>query len=248
VAVNINIKLLFTINALARSTPWLQPFMAVYATVGGLVVFAELMFIGGWVARRRENLAAVVAALWAPLGMLLALGINQPVSAAFAERRPYLVYTNLLTLPEHSWAPGFPSDHAVMAGAVAAMLFLVSRPLGWCATLAAAMMAFARVYIAEAYPFDVLVGLVEGAAVSLIGYLLVRRVLLRLLGMADPTIFRALITATPRNTPTDCVAWGGEQGSSALSDYPIGPGKAHAAPRVVGVDTTGRGARPGRSG
>jgi hypothetical protein len=63
-----------------------------------------------------------------------------------------------------------------MAGAVAATLFLVSRPLGWCATLTAMVMAFARVYVAEAYPFDALAGLVEGAAVSLIGYLLVRRV------------------------------------------------------------------------
>ena len=245
---NINIQLLFTINALARSTPWLQPWMALYATVGGLVLFVELMFIGWWIARRRTNLATVAAALWTPLGMLLAVGINQPISAAFAERRPYLMYTHLLTLTEHSWAPGFPSDHAVLAGAVTATLFLVSRPLGWCTAMAAAIMAFTRVYVAEAYPFDVLAGLGFGAAVSLIGYLLVRRVLLRLLGMADPTIFRALITATPRNTPTDCVASGGEQGSSALSDYPIGPGKAHATPRVVGVDTTARGARPGRSG
>ena len=203
---NINIQLLFAINALARSTPWLQPWMALYATVGGLVLFAELMLIGWWIARRRTNLAVVAAALWTPLGMLLAVGINQPISAAFAQRRPYLVYTNLLTLTEHSWAPGFPSDHAVVAGAVTATLFMVSRSLGWCTALAAAVMAFSRVYVAEAYPFDVLVGLALGAVVSVIGYLLVRRVLFRLLGMADPTIFRPLVTATPRTPLEDSVA------------------------------------------
>jgi membrane-associated phospholipid phosphatase len=204
--VSINIQLLFAINALARSTPWLQPWMALYATVGGLVLFAELMLIGWWIARRRTNLAVVAAALWTPLGMLLAVGINQPISAAFAQRRPYLVYTNLLTLTEHSWAPGFPSDHAVVAGAVTATLFMVSRSLGWCTALAAAVMAFSRVYVAEAYPFDVLVGLALGAVVSVIGYLLVRRVLFRLLGMADPTIFRPLVTATPRTPLEDSVA------------------------------------------
>jgi len=204
--VNINIQLLFTINALARSTPWLQPFMVIYATVGGLVIFAELMFIGWWIARKREHLPTVAAALWTPLGMMLALGINQPIAAAFAERRPYLVYTNILTLTEHSWAPGFPSDHAVVAGAVTATLFMVSRSLGWCTALAAAVMAFSRVYVAEAYPFDVLVGLVLGAVLSVIGYLLVRRVLFRLLGMADPTIFRPLVTATPRTPLEDSVA------------------------------------------
>jgi membrane-associated phospholipid phosphatase len=200
--VNINIQLLFTINALARSTPWLQLWMAFYATAGGLVVFAELMFIGWWIARRRGELEAVAVALWTPLGMLVAVGINNPIAAAFAERRPYLMYTSLLTLPEHSWTPGFPSDHAVIAGAVTATLFLVSRPLGCWSALAAALLSFSRVYVAESYPADVLVGLVLGAAISLIGYLLVRRVVLRLLSMADPTIFRLLITATPRKPPT----------------------------------------------
>ncbi|MDX6585223.1 MAG: hypothetical protein QOI10_4407 [Solirubrobacterales bacterium] len=195
---NVNVELLLTINALARSTPWLQPLMAAYATEGGLVVFAGLMFTGWWLARRRTDLAAVAAALWTPVGMLLALAINQPITATFAERRPYMLYPNLLILAQHSLAPGFPSDHAVLAGAVAATLCLVNRVLGWWAALAALVMAFARIYIAAAFPVDVLVGLLLGAAVSLVGYLLVRRVLVSLLGLADPTIFRPLITAAPR--------------------------------------------------
>jgi membrane-associated phospholipid phosphatase len=197
-SMTINIQLLLAINAFARSTPWLQPLMQFYATAGGFVVFAELMLAGWWLARRRPNLGAVAAALWTPVGMLLALAINQPISAMFAERRPYLMYPNLLSMAQHSLAPGFPSDHAVLAGAVTATLFLVSRQLGCWTALAAALMAFARVYIAEAYPSDVLIGLLLGAVISLVGYLVVRVVLVRLLRMADPTIFRPLITATPR--------------------------------------------------
>jgi undecaprenyl-diphosphatase len=195
---NINIELLLAVNAFARSTPWLQPLMLLYSTVAGFVVFSELMLAGWWLGRRRPDLNRVAAAIWTPAGMLLALAINQPISKVLAEPRPYLMYPDLWTTSVHSLAPGFPSDHAVLAGAVTATLFLVSRPLGWVSLLAAAVMAFSRVYVAEAYPFDVLVGLPLGAAFSLISYLLVRRVLVRLLRMADLTIFRSLVTATPR--------------------------------------------------
>ncbi|MDT7666574.1 MAG: hypothetical protein QOD04_6130 [Pseudonocardiales bacterium] len=194
---NFNIGLLMAVNKLARSTPWLHSVVLAYA-ICGLVVFAELMLAGWWIARRRAELPAVAAAIWTPVGMLLALAVNQPITATFAERRPYLLYPNLLILAQHSLAPGFPSDHAVMAGSVTATLFLVSRKLGWWTALAALLMAFARIYVAAAFPVDVLVGLVLGAVVSLVGFLLVRRPLVRLLSFAGPTIFRLLITAGPR--------------------------------------------------
>jgi membrane-associated phospholipid phosphatase len=65
--------------------------------------------------------------------------------------------------------PGFPSDHATVAGAVTAELFLVNRTLGWVSALAAAMMAFSRVYIAAHYPFDVAAGLLLDARVHQCG-------------------------------------------------------------------------------
>jgi membrane-associated phospholipid phosphatase len=195
----LDIRLLMIINGMARSRPWLQPVMSSYATVSGIVVFAELMLAGWWVGRKKSDLRAVAAAIWTPIGMLLALAVNQPITTMVAERRPYMVYPALLVLAQHSLAFGFPSHHAVFAGAITATLFMVSRQLGCWAGLAALVMAFARVYIAAAYPSDVLAGLLLGAAVSLISFLLVRRPLMRLLGAADPTIFRPLITATPRN-------------------------------------------------
>ena len=68
-----------------------------------------------------------------------------------AEARPYAVLPHILVLAHCSTDPSFPSDHAVLAGAVAAGLWLVNRRLGNVAVLAAAAMAFARVYIGAHY-------------------------------------------------------------------------------------------------
>jgi undecaprenyl-diphosphatase len=140
----------------------------------------------------------MAAALWAPLGMLLALGVNQPISAMVGEPRPYTALQNILVLAHRSHDPSFPSDHAVMAGAVAAGLFLVSWRLGWLAALAAVVMAFARVYIAAHYPQDVVAGLLVGAAVSLLGFWLVRRLLVWLVELAERTPLRPVLTTGPR--------------------------------------------------
>ncbi|WP_033288087.1 phosphatase PAP2 family protein [Amycolatopsis jejuensis] len=194
---NADTELFQTINDVAKSTPWLHPIVLAYATYG-LVVFAALMLAGWWLARRQANPVRVAAALWAPLGMLLALGVNQPISAMVGEPRPYTTLQNILVLAHRSHDPSFPSDHAVMAGAVAAGLFLVSRRLGWLAALAAVVMAFSRVYIAAHYPQDVAAGLAVGAAVSLLGFWLVRRLLVWLVELAERTLLRPVLTTASR--------------------------------------------------
>lgn len=138
--------------------------------------------------------------------MLAAIGVNQPISALVGESRPSAVLPQILVLADRSTDPSFPSDHAVTGGAVAAGLFLVDSRLGLLATLAAVLMAFSRVYIAAHYPQDVLAGPVLGAAVSLAGYLVVRRILAWLLTLAERTPLRPLLTAAPRPTANEPMA------------------------------------------
>ena len=189
---NLDSELLFAINALARAIPWLQPIIWSYATYG-VVLFAMLLVFGWWLARQRNNYLSMTTALWAPLGVLAAVGINQPVADWLNRPRPYALYPGLLVLAQHSADPALPSDHAVMAGAVTAGLFLVNRRLGWWASVAAIIMAFARVYIAAHFPLDVISGLLLGAAVSFLGYPLARPILSRLVNAAANSRLQPLI-------------------------------------------------------
>lgn len=165
-------RILLAVNGFARHTGWLHGAVYDYATYG-IALFAVLLLIGVWRTRSGSD-RALAAAVWACLGTLIAVGLNQPLVAAFAEARPYTTHPHLLVLATRSTDFSFPSDHAVMAGAAAAGLWLVSRALGAIATVAALVIAFARVYIAAHYPWDVVVGLAVGAAVAWVGWLLLR--------------------------------------------------------------------------
>ena len=152
------------INYFSRQTYWLHGPMAYYAKYG-LGVFAILMLIAWWYARRQPD-RVMASALLAPVLAVLAFVINQPVAGAIGEERPYNKFPNALVLlvKGHDWS--FPSDHAILGGAVTLTLFYVSKRLGFIALAFALLMAFARVYVGVHYPQDVVVGLIEGAAIA----------------------------------------------------------------------------------
>lgn len=195
--------LFLDINDFARSTRWLQPLITTYATYG-IALFAVLMLLGWWKARRRDDPSVMAAALWAPVATIIAVSVNQPVAALIAEPRPYTSLPGILVLTHQSTDPSFPSDHAVAAGAAAASLFAVDLLLGYLAAIAAAVMAFARVYIAAHYPIDVLAGLGLGIAVALVGGLIVRRPLITVVVRLRSSRLRILaatregVVTTPR--------------------------------------------------
>ena len=190
-------RLLADVNDLARHTGWLHGPVLGYATYG-LVLFAGLL-LAALLVRRTGSDRGLAAAGWAAIATLLAVGLNQPLVAGFGEARPYATHHSLLVLASHSSDPSFPSDHAVMAGAAAAGLWLASRVLGAVAAVAALLMAFSRVYIAAHYPWDVVAGLAFGALVALLGWLLLRRPLMALTAWlrVQPGIRRAFAPRRP---------------------------------------------------
>jgi undecaprenyl-diphosphatase len=135
---------LWEINTFARHTPWLHTVMYDYATYG-VVVFAALV-AGWWIARRDSDPTRMGAAVWAGAATVLAVAINQPIVNAVHEPRPYTAIPGLLVLAHRSADYSFPSDHATMAGAAAAGLFLVAPRLGKIAAGAAVLLAFPRLH------------------------------------------------------------------------------------------------------
>jgi membrane-associated phospholipid phosphatase len=138
------------------------------------VVLFGLLLIVGLLRSRHGSARVLAAAVWACIAVLIAVAVNQPIVHAAHEARPYTGHPDVLVLVARSADLSFPSDHSVMAGAAAAGLLLVSRKIGLVAVVAALLMAFARVYVGAHYPGDVLAGLLIGAAVAILGWLLVR--------------------------------------------------------------------------
>ena len=183
------------VNQFAANTPQLHAPMRLFAQYG-VVLFAGMLLVGWWWARRDPDPHKVAAALWAPVGMLVAVGLNQPLVNHFREARPYTVFPHALVLIARSQDYSFPSDHAVMAGAVAAGLLVAHRRLGAVAVLAALLMACARVYVGAHFPLDVVIGLLFGAGVTLTGFLLFRSLLISLVARLTRTRLRPLLSTS----------------------------------------------------
>ncbi|MEH0586753.1 phosphatase PAP2 family protein [Streptomyces sp. B21-106] len=153
---------------LARHAPaWLDDTVSAWSTYG-LALFAVLMGVGWWRARR-VGATASVTALAVPLVVVVAYGVDAALKLLVREDRPCqsLHVTPLEACP----APGdwsFPSNHAAIAAAAAVAVLFVSRRLGAVAVVAACAMASSRVWVGAHYPHDVLAGVVVGGLVALL--------------------------------------------------------------------------------
>jgi membrane-associated phospholipid phosphatase len=181
---------------LARHSPvWLDDTVSAWSTYG-LGLFAVLMAIGWWYARRAGATASLIA-LAAPFVVVVAYGVNTGLKLLVREDRPCqsLHVTPLEACP----APGdwsFPSNHAAIAAAAAVALLFVSRRLGAVSVIAACAMAASRVWVGAHYPHDVVAGMAVGALVALFAMAALRRSPQALAQRIMATRLRPLLVAT----------------------------------------------------
>src|ERR1700709_2651295 len=97
------------------------------------------------------------AALAAVLSARVALASGKVISELVDRARPFVVDPHGVHLfSSHAADPGFPSDHATGAFAVAMAIYLRNRLWGGIALVAAAVLSVGRVAIGGHFPRDVL--------------------------------------------------------------------------------------------
>ncbi|MER6119205.1 phosphatase PAP2 family protein [Streptomyces sp. NPDC001743] len=132
----------------------------------GPALFALLMLVAWWRSRTADP-ARTAMALCSPLVVVAAYLVNDLVKSVIHEQRP--CRTLHVVTVEACPAPGdwsFPSNHAAIAAAAAAAIWLTDRRLGAVACVAALAMGASRVWVGAHYPHDVMLGLLAGVLVA----------------------------------------------------------------------------------
>jgi len=147
-------------NLAARHDGFEDPLKA-YVRVSEIIFALGLVALFVFFAPRIRR-AAVAAGLSAGLALLVA----HFLAAAIDRNRPFVDHPHAHLFLSHGADPGFPSDHATAAFAIAVVLVL-RLGLRWLPVLvAAAALAVSRVLVGVHYPADVLAGAVLGTAAA----------------------------------------------------------------------------------
>lgn len=112
-----------------------------------------LIYIIGFVRQRPDlRIGAVHATVSLVINLILAFIIGH----VFFETRPMFAHKNLNLPATHVNDSSFPSDHATVTMTLALGAFPLSKFLGWIYIVCSIVVCAGKVYLAEHYPFDIL--------------------------------------------------------------------------------------------
>src|SRR5436189_5764154 len=132
---------------------------------------SEPLFLAGVVAlalaglvlkRDRLLIASALAVAASGVGLAIAAALARIVDRP----RPFVAHPQIHAFLAHAPDPGFPSDHATAAFAIAAVLLVRFGGRALPVLLAAVALAASRVLIGLHYPADVLAGALIGTAAA----------------------------------------------------------------------------------
>jgi undecaprenyl-diphosphatase len=170
-----DVRLAESANAFAQHHDGWEDAARVYAHLSEPLFIAgvAVLAIAGLALRRPRVLSASVLAVAASgvavtMAAVLARVVDRP--------RPFVAHPQIHLFLAHAADPGFPSDHATAAFAIAAVLLVRLGRRALPVLLAATALAVSRVLVGVHYPGDVLAGALLGTAAAVLVCLLAARV------------------------------------------------------------------------
>jgi undecaprenyl-diphosphatase len=161
-------SLLHTLNDFMAAHDGLEDSLLFYVEASEALFVAALAVVflcAHGLKHRAWRRATVAAVLSAGLGLAIAKVISELVDRA----RPFVADPHGVHLfAAHAADPGFPSDHATAAFAIAVAIVLRKRGWGIFALVAATVLGIGRVALGVHFPSDVLAGAAVGAASALV--------------------------------------------------------------------------------
>src|ERR1700712_11391 len=149
-------SLLHTLNDFMASHDGLEDPLLFYVEASEVLFIATLAIVF-FCAHGVKHLAWRRATVSAVLSAGLGLAITKVISELVDRARPFVADPNGVHLfAAHAPDPGFPSDHATAAFAIAVAIVLRKRGWGIFALVAATVLAVGRVALGVHFPTDVL--------------------------------------------------------------------------------------------
>ena len=165
--VSVDVRLADSANAFALHHDGWEDVARAYAQLSEplFIALVVLLAVIG-VARRQSSLvwASGLAVAAAGVGLTVAVVVSRIV----ARPRPFVTHPQIHLFLAHAPDPGFPSDHATAAFAIAAALMLRLGHRALPVLIGAGALAVSRVLVGVHYPTDVLVGALLGIAAALL--------------------------------------------------------------------------------
>ena len=121
-------RLFLDVNRFAARTAWAHGVAAFLARPWALAILALLVLVAMLRARAAglggSDLDQIAALIWVVVGAGLALAVSLPIVHLVARERPFVAMPSVVVLVPRPTGFSFPNEHAVIAGAVAAGLWL----------------------------------------------------------------------------------------------------------------------------
>ncbi len=165
----LNVFLFHSINNMAGQYLWLDRgiiFLTTYLAYS--VSIAVGIYVCVWVPLRKDISVARLFSVLHGIELFFSVGLTalsmKLIKVLVAEPRPFDTLSNVHQLVlETGYA--FPSGHASITFAVAAVVYFYHKRLGMFLYLFAVLVALSRVYVGVHYPFDIVAGAILGITI-----------------------------------------------------------------------------------